>query len=90
MINKEYTLGITNLLPKEHHLIYAYYKKTLFQMKFGRQRDWIKQIQLARKEFLSGVQPIPKRQPRINNSLRTWLITCIEVVEEQSDEEEIL
>ena len=59
-------------------------------MKFGRQQDWIKQIHLARKKFLSGVQSIPKRQPRINNSLRAWLITGTEAIEEQSDEEESL
>ena len=87
-ISEEYSLGITNLLSKDQHLIYGYFKKTLFEMKFGRQRDWIKQIQLARKEFLSGVQPIPRRQPRINNSLRAWLITGTETIEEQSDDEE--
>ena len=47
-------------------------------MKFGGQRDWIKQIQLARKEFLSGVQPTQKRKLRINNSLQAWLITGTE------------
>ena len=55
MINKEYSRGITTLLPKARHFIYTYYKKPLFQMKFGRQRDWIKQTQLARNEILSGV-----------------------------------
>ena len=84
-INEQYTLAITNFLPKAHHLIYGYFKKTLFQMKFGRQRDWIKQIQLARKELLSGVQPIPRRQPRINNSLRVWLITGTENIEKNAD-----
>ena len=54
-INEECNWGVTTLLPKSLHLIYAYYKTDLFQMKFGRQRDWIKQIQLVRKEFLSGV-----------------------------------
>ena len=83
-------MGIANLLSKAHHLIYRYYKKTLFQMKFCRQRDWIKQIQLARKEILSGVQPIPRRQPRINNSLRAWLITGTEAIKEQSEDEESL
>ena len=48
-INKKYNLGITTLCLKACHLIQVYYKRTLFQMKFGRQRDWIKQIQLARK-----------------------------------------
>ena len=57
-------------------------------MKFGRQRDWIKQIQLARKEFLSGVQPTPKQKSRTNSSLQAWLITSTETIEEQSDEEE--
>ena len=42
--SEEYTKGITNLLPKAHHLIYMYYKMSLFWMKFGRQRDWIHQI----------------------------------------------
>ena len=87
-INEEYTLGITNLLPKARHLIYEYFKKTLFEMKFGQQRDWIKQIQLARKEILSGVQLIPKWKPRINNSLQAWLITGTETIEEQSDNKE--
>ena len=87
-ISKEYTLGITNLLRKAHHLIYGYFKKTLFEMKFGQQRDWIKQIQLARKEFLSGAQPTPKRKSRTNSSLRAWLITSTETIEEQSDDEE--
>ena len=56
-INKEYTLGITNLFSKAHHLIYMYYKETLFQRRLGRQQDWIEQIQIAKKEFLSGIQP---------------------------------
>jgi len=43
-INAEYTLGITNLPKKAHHLIYSYYKKTLIEMNFGRPRDWTKQI----------------------------------------------
>ena len=54
-------------------------------MKFGRQRDWIKQIQLARKEFLSGIQPTTRPQTRINNSLQAWLITSTEEIEEQSN-----
>ena len=73
-INEEYDQGITTLLPKARHLIYAYYKKTLLQIEFCRQRDWIKQIQLAMKEFLSGVQPVTQPHPRIN-SLWAWLIT---------------
>ena len=81
-------MGITNLPSKAHHLIYGYFKKTLFEMKFGQQRDWIKQIQLARKEFSSGIQPTPKRKLRNNNSLRAWLITGTETIEEHSDEEE--
>lgn len=89
-INKEYTLGITHLLPKAHHLVYAYFKKTLYQMKFGRQQDWIKQIKLARNKFLSGVQPTMRLQPGVNNSLGAWLITGTEEIEEQSDDKESL
>ena len=79
-INKEYTLGITNLLPKAHHLIYTYLKKNPFQVKFGRQRDWIKQIPLARKEYLSDIKPNTKSQPRTNNSLQVWLIIGTEEI----------
>ena len=89
-INDEYNLGITTLLPKARHLIYAYYENTLFQIKFGRQRDWIKQIQLTRKEFLSDVQPITQPQPRINNSVRAWLITGTANIADHSDNDESL
>ena len=54
-------------------------------MKFGRQQDWIKQIQLSKNEFLSGVQPTTKPQQRINNNLQEWLITGTEDIEKQSD-----
>ena len=54
-INKECNQGVTTLLSKSPHLIYVYYKTDLFQMKVGQQRDLIKQIKLARKEYLSGV-----------------------------------
>ena len=50
-INEQYDQVVITLPSKAHHLIYAYYKKTLFQIKFGRQRDWIKQIQLARENL---------------------------------------
>ena len=86
-INTEYTLGITNLPKKAHHLIYSYFKKTLFEMKFGRQRDWIKQIQLARKEFVDGIQPVSEPQPRSNN-LREWLIIGQRDIAENSDEDD--
>ena len=88
-INAEYTLSITNLPEKAHHLIYSYYKKTLFEMKFGRPRDWTKQIQLARKEFVNGVQPVSQPQPRSNN-LREWLITGMKNIAESSDEDDSL
>ena len=54
-------------------------------MKFGQQRDWIKQIQQTRKEFLSGEQPTPKQKSR-NNSLRAWLITGTETMESDDDD----
>ena len=56
-------------------------------MKFGRQRDWIKQIQLARKEFVDGIQPVSKPQPRSNN-LREWLIIGQRDIAENSDEDD--
>ena len=58
-------------------------------MKFGQQRDWIKQIQLARKEFVNGVQPVSQPQPRSNN-LREWLITGMRDIAESSDEDDSL
>ena len=81
-INEQY--GVTTILPKALHLIYAYYKKTLFQMKFGQQQDWIKQIQLAREKIASGEQPVTQQQPRINN-LREWLITGTRNIAGHSD-----
>ena len=57
-------------------------------MKFGRQRDWIKQIQLARKEFVDGIQPVSQPQPRSNN-LRKWLIIGPRDNAESSDEDEV-
>ena len=86
-INEEYNKGVTTLLPKLHHLIDAYYKKTLFQMKFGRQRDWIKQIQLTREEFASGGQQATQPRARITN-LRAWLITGTRNMEEHSDDDD--
>ena len=88
-INYQFDQGVTTLLPKAHHLIYAYYKKTLFQMKFGRQRDWIKQIQLAREEFVSSEQPVTQPQPRITN-LREWLITSTRNIAKDFDEDDSL
>ena len=86
-INDQYSQGVTTLLPKSRYLIYTYYKKTLFQMKFGKQRDWIKQIQLAREEFASGRQQVPQSRTRITN-LREWLITGTRNFAEHSDDDD--
>ena len=88
-INEQYNQRVTTLLPKARHLIYAYYNKTFFQMKFGQQQDWIKQILLARKEFVSGEQPVTQPQPRINN-LQEWLITGTRNIAEHSDKDDSL
>ena len=56
-------------------------------MKFGRQRDWIKQIQLAREEFASGGQLATQPRARITN-LRAWLITGTRNMEEHSDNDD--
>ena len=56
-------------------------------MKFGRQRDWIKQIQLAREEFVSGEQSATQPRIRIRN-LREWLITGTRNIEEHSDDDD--
>ena len=90
-IIEEYNQGVTTLLPKARVVISSMRitKKSLFQMKFGQQRDWIKQIQSARIEFVSGVQPITQPQPRINN-LRAWLITGTMNIAEYSDKDDSL
>ena len=54
-------------------------------MKFGRQRDWIKQIQLVREEFVSGEQLATQPQTRITN-LQAWLITGTRNMTEHSDD----
>ena len=46
-IQEEYTRVTIGLLPSAHHLIYGYYRKTLFQAKLGKQRDWIHSVQQA-------------------------------------------
>ena len=47
IIQEEYTKGTKGLLQLAHHLIYSYYRKTLFKAKPGKQRDWIHSIQQA-------------------------------------------
>ena len=56
-------------------------------MKFGKQRDWIKQIQLAREEFVSDEQPVTQPRTRITN-LREWLITSTRNIAEHSDKDD--
>ena len=53
-IQEEYTKGTKGLLQSAHHLIYGYYRKTLFEAKPGKQRDWIHSIQQAREDFQNG------------------------------------
>ena len=72
-IQEEYTKGTTGLLPSAHHLIYSYYRKTLFESPPGKQRDWIHSVQQARVDFQNGfVRPpvVPKEK---RNLLVDWL-----------------
>ena len=43
-IQEEYTKGTKGLLKLALHLIYGYYRKTLFAAKQGQQHDWIHSI----------------------------------------------
>ena len=71
-ISEEYTKGTKGLLKSAHHLIYGYYRKTLFAAKQGQQRDWINSIQQAREDFQNEFawQPVV---PQHRNLLLDWL-----------------
>ena len=71
-IQEEYTKGTKGLLQSAHHLIYGYYRKTLFAAKQGQQRDWIYSIQQAQEDFQSGFVWRPV-SPQHRNLLLDWL-----------------